>query len=61
MAAANISNLGPSPLFNSMGASLDYALLPDLSKWTLIVLMLAGRLEIFALLAIFTPTYWKKR
>ena len=61
MAAANISNLGPSPLINSMGASLDYAALPDLSKWTLIVLMLAGRLEIFALLAIFTPAYWKRR
>lgn len=61
MAAANISNLGPSPLINSMGASLDYAALPDLSKWTLMVLMLAGRLEIFALLAIFTPAYWKKK
>lgn len=59
MAAANISNLGPSPLINSMGASLDYAALPILSKWTLMVLMLAGRLEVFALLAIFTPSYWK--
>ena len=61
MAAANISNLGPSPLINSMGASLDYAVLPAISKWTLIILMLAGRLEIFALLAIFTPSYWKRR
>ncbi len=61
MAAANISNLGPSPLINSLGASLDYAALPDLSKWTLMVLMLAGRLEIFALLAIFTLAYWKRR
>ena len=61
MAAANISNLGPSPLINTLGASLDYAALPDLSKWTLMILMLAGRLEIFALLAIFTPAYWKKR
>jgi len=59
MAAANISNLGPSPLINSLGASLDYAALPDLSKWTLMALMLAGRLEIFALLAIFTPAYWR--
>lgn len=61
LAAANISNLGPSPLLNSMGASLDYAALPTLSKWTLIVLMLAGRLEIFALLALFIPVYWKRR
>ena len=61
MAAANISNLGPSPLINSLGASLDYAALPALSKWTLMALMLAGRLEIFALIAIFTPSYWKRR
>ena len=61
MAAANISNLGPSPLINSLGASLDYALLPPLSKWVLMALMLAGRLEIFALLAIVSPSYWGKR
>lgn len=61
MAAANISNLGPSPLINSLGASLDYALLPDAAKWTLMALMLAGRLEIFALLAIVSPSYWRLR
>ena len=61
LAAANISNLGPSPLINSLGASLDYALLPDLAKWILAVLMLAGRLEIFALLAIISPAYWRRR
>lgn len=61
MAAANISNLGPSPLINSMGANLDYAMLPTVAKWTLMVLMLAGRLEIFALLAIVSPSYWKRR
>jgi trk system potassium uptake protein TrkH len=58
LSAANISNLGPSPLINTLGASLDYAALPALSKWTLMALMLAGRLEIFALIAIFTPAYW---
>ncbi len=61
LSAANISNLGPSPLINTLGASLDYAALPTLSKWTLMVLMLAGRLEIFALLAMFTPAYWRKK
>lgn len=60
LAAANISNLGPSPLINTLGASLDYAALPLLSKWTLMALMLAGRLEIFALIAIFTPAYWRR-
>ena len=60
MAAANISNLGPSPLINSLGASLDYSLLPALAKWTLTVLMLAGRLELFALIAVFSPAYWRR-
>ena len=61
LAAANISNLGPSPLINSLGASLDYALLPAAAKWVLMSLMLAGRLEIFALLAIVSPSYWRLR
>ena len=60
MAAANISNLGPSPLINSLGASLDYSMLPALSKYTLTVLMLAGRLELFALIAVFSPAYWRR-
>lgn len=60
MAATNISNLGPSPLINSLGANMNYQALPDLAKWTLMVLMLAGRLEIFALVAVFMPTYWKR-
>lgn len=61
LAAANISNLGPSPLINSLGASLDYAMLPAAAKWVLMALMLAGRLEIFALLAIVSPSYWRYR
>ena len=60
MAAANISNLGPSPLINNIGGDLNYALLPDLAKWTLTLLMLAGRLELFALIAILSPSYWKR-
>lgn len=61
IAEANLSNIGPSMLINNMGAGVDYTSLPDLGKWTLMGLMLAGRLEIFALLAIFTPQYWRKR
>lgn len=60
MASANISNLGPSPLINNMGASLDYSTLPLVGKWALAVLMLAGRLEIFVLIAVFSPTYWRR-
>jgi trk system potassium uptake protein TrkH len=61
LAAANISNLGPSPIINSLGANMDYTLMPSAAKWTLMALMLAGRLEIFALLAVVSPDYWKKR
>ena len=60
MAAANISNLGPSPLLNNIGASVDYVALSLSGKCTLMVLMLAGRLEIFAILALLFPIYWKK-
>ena len=38
----------------------DYTLLPNLAKWTLTLLMLAGRLELFALVAIFSPSYWRR-
>lgn len=61
MAAANISNLGPSPLINNLGGNLDYSLLPVAGKLTLVVLMLAGRLEIFALVAVSSPAYWKRQ
>lgn len=60
MSAANISNLGPSPLINNLGGNLDYAMLPNCAKWTLTLLMLAGRLELFALIAVCSPAYWKR-
>lgn len=60
MAAANISNLGPSGLLNNMGGSIDYASLAEVGKWTLIALMVVGRVEIFAILAIFSPAYWRR-
>lgn len=60
MAAANISNLGPSPLINNLGGSLDYSILPTLAKMTLAILMVAGRIELFALIAIVSPAYWKR-
>jgi trk system potassium uptake protein TrkH len=60
VAAANISNLGPSPLINELGTTINYVALPLLGKWTLIVLMMLGRIEIFAILAIFSSAYWKR-
>ncbi|MBQ0016686.1 MAG: TrkH family potassium uptake protein [Bacteroidales bacterium] len=61
LAAANMCNLGPVPVDGLLGVSASYLALPTLSKYTLMVLMVAGRIEIFALLAIFSPAYWRKK
>ena len=61
MAAANIGNLGPSPVINNLGASLDYVQLMPVAKWAMMLLMLAGRLEIFAVVAVLMPAYWRRR
>lgn len=60
MATANIGNLGPSPVANSIGARIDYISLAPVGKWTMVLLMLAGRLEIFTLVAVLLPQYWKR-
>ncbi len=60
MSAANISNLGPTPLVSNVGAHIHYADLVPLAKWTLVSLMLVGRVEIFAILSIFSPSYWRR-
>ena len=60
LALANLSNLGPTPLIHIADPTFCYAALPTLSKCGLIVLMLVGRIEIFALIAIFSPAYWKR-
>nr|WP_252739001.1 TrkH family potassium uptake protein [Colwellia sp. D2M02] len=53
--AACINNLGPG-----LGeVAANFASINDMSKWVLIVAMLFGRLEIFTLLVLFTPAFWK--
>lgn len=52
---ACLNNLGPG-----LGdVALNYQSLDGLTKWLLIFTMLMGRLEIFTLLVILTPSYWK--
>ncbi|NIM28219.1 MAG: potassium transporter [Gammaproteobacteria bacterium] len=53
--AACINNLGPG--LGSVGA--NYAELSDGAKWILSLAMLLGRLEIFTLLVILTPSFWR--
>jgi len=38
----------------------NYAMIPDAAKWLLSLIMLIGRLEIFTILLLFTPTFWRK-
>lgn len=54
--AACLANAG-----NGIGkVAQDFASVNDTSKWILIVAMLLGRLEIFTIVILFTPTFWRK-
>ncbi len=53
--AANLNNLGPG-----LGeVAANYQSLPQATKWVLMLAMLLGRLEIFTLLVVLTPEYWR--
>jgi len=53
--AATLNNLGPG-----LGdISSSYHTLPDASKWIACFSMLLGRLEIFTLLVLFSPVFWR--
>lgn len=56
--AATIGNIGPA--LGDLGPTDNYAFIPDIGKWFLSFLMLVGRLEIYTVLIIFTPMFWKK-
>ena len=57
-AASSISNVGPG-LGEMIGPNGNYKALPDLSKWILAAGMLLGRLELFAVLVLFFPSFWR--
>lgn len=53
---SSISNVGPG-----FGAfTQNYFIMPDLSTWTLSFLMLAGRLELFTVILLLTPWFWRR-
>jgi trk system potassium uptake protein TrkH len=56
-AAATLANVGPG--LGLTGPLSSYAMIPDLGKWVLILNMLLGRLEIYTLLILFVPAYWR--
>jgi len=57
-AATSISNVGPG-LGSIIGPNGNFSTLPDLSKWILTLGMILGRLELFAILVLFLPSFWK--
>ena len=57
-AASAISNVGPG-LGDLIGPNGNYKSIPDISKWILSFGMLLGRLELFAILVLFFPSFWR--
>jgi len=57
-AATSISNVGPG-LGSIIGPNGDFSILPDVSKWILTLGMILGRLELFAILVLFLPSFWR--
>ena len=57
-AASAISNVGPG-LGDLIGPNGNYKSIPDISKWILAFGMLLGRLELFAILVLFFPSFWR--
>ena len=58
-AATSISNVGPG-LGELIGPNGNFSQLPDFSKWILSLGMILGRLELFAILVLFLPSFWQK-
>lgn len=55
---ACINNTGPG--LNQVGPATTYAVLGDFQTWVCTFAMLVGRLELFTLLIVFTPAFWRK-
>jgi len=56
--ATSLGNIGPG--IGSVGPVNNFHDVPDAGKWVLSFLMLLGRLELFTVLILFTPYYWKQ-
>ncbi|MDX1591370.1 MAG: potassium transporter TrkG [Balneolaceae bacterium] len=54
---ASLGNIGPG--WGEFGPVDNYAHVPSIGKWVLTFLMLIGRLELFTILVLFTPWFWK--
>ena len=57
-AAASLSNIGPG--LHDVGPASNFSGLSDMQTWICTVVMLLGRLELFTVLVIFTPAFWRR-
>ena len=57
-AATAICNVGPA-LGDIIGPTGNFSALPDSAKWVLSIGMLLGRLELFTVLVLFAPWFWR--
>jgi trk system potassium uptake protein TrkH len=55
---ASINNCGPG--LGKVGPASNYAGLTDFQTWVCTIAMLVGRLEIFTVLILFTPHFWRR-
>lgn len=58
LSLSSISNTGLGTEIS--GVAGNFALLPDVAKWILSFIMLIGRLELFTIIVLFIPAFWKK-
>lgn len=56
--AASIGNIGPG--LGIVGPVKNYQSIPFIGKWVLLFCMLLGRLEIYTVIVLMTPEYWRK-
>jgi len=59
LSASSLGNIGPA--LGSFGPVNNYAALPPMAQWWSSFLMLIGRLELFTVLIILTPFFWRNR
>ena len=56
--AATIGNIGPG--LGTVGPAENYSHMPWMAKWILAFCMILGRLEIFTVIILFIPEFWRK-
>ncbi len=56
--AASLGNIGPG--LGLVGPANNYAHIPFIGKWVLVFCMLLGRLEIYTVIILLVPEFWRK-